>query len=125
MRGECAHLISEVEEDVCGSLGGRPLLLAAEDEIDPLMQVGGDVLAFEGAALIRNEGLGGGGPRGQYDVIDTLVVLAHAEIEPRVVTEEGMPRVAKGSRMRSAPGARRDRISSRYGGSREGRRTRG
>ena len=63
-------------------------LLAAEDEVDPLVQVRGDVLALEGRAVLAHEVVRVLGPRRQLHVVQRDAVLPRAQVETVRVAQQ-------------------------------------
>ena len=63
-------------------------LLVAEDEVDPFVQVRGDVLALEGRAVLAHEVVRVLGPRGQLHVAEDEAVLSRAQHETVRVAQQ-------------------------------------
>ena len=82
--------VREGVEDVAGVDGliGTRVLLIAEDEVYPVVQVLRHIIGFEGLALLPHERLWSGGPRRQHYVADDDAVLLDAEIVAVRVAEE-------------------------------------
>ena len=74
-------LVEQMVEDIDGVDCGLTLLFVAENEVDPFMQVGGNVLTFECASVESDEFarvlLG---PRRQNNAIQPLATLLQAQI---------------------------------------------
>mmetsp|Transcript_44910 Transcript_44910/g.72132 ORF Transcript_44910/g.72132 Transcript_44910/m.72132 type:complete len:272 (-) Transcript_44910:1091-1906(-) len=82
-------LVGEVVEHVLRLDGRLPLLLEAEDEVDPVVEVLTDVLALEGLSHDPDEAAGVVvGPRRQLHVVHLLLPLRHAEVESVGVLEK-------------------------------------
>ena len=80
--------VREVVEDVERLFCGGAALLAAEDEVDPLVQVCGDVLALERGAVLADEVLWRGGPRREAHVAERAPLLRDAERQLSRVAQE-------------------------------------
>ncbi len=65
-------------EDIVCLLRGRPALLAAKHEINPLVQVRRDVRRFKRATMLRQEVMGGRGPGRQHHIAHDRAVLQHS-----------------------------------------------
>jgi hypothetical protein len=78
-------------------------LMAPEDEVDPLVQVAGDVLRLERSSVYAYERLRGAlRPWRQYDVVHTSLPLAglHTEVAGLGVDQElAFPRVELGNEL--------------------------
>jgi len=67
---------------------GLGLLLATEDEVDPLMQVFGNVVALKGFFVFDEEVFNGTSPLRQLSVADSLAILPHPQVDLKRVGED-------------------------------------
>ena len=85
------EVVREVEEDVVRGDGRGPALLAAEDEVDPLVQVRGHVLALQRCAVQAHElGRAAARPRRQVHVADALArtIVPPPQVESTAVAQK-------------------------------------
>lgn len=81
-------LIGEGVEKVVCLNGLHPSLLVPKDEVDPLVKVGTDVRALKGGAVLGDEVVRVGTPRGKRHIPDDLSILAGPKGEAVAVQEE-------------------------------------
>lgn len=68
--------VRHVEKHVVRVLGAGPALLAAKDEVDPVVEVLAHVLALQCLSLQSDELVGGAvGPRGQHHIVQGDAIL--------------------------------------------------
>ena len=91
-------LVGEPEEQVARRHGGVARLLRAEDEVNPLVEVRGDVLGLERLPHPRDEGARRPvGPRREHDVPDARAVLPRAEVQPALLIKNAPSPSCSGS----------------------------
>jgi len=82
-------LIAQIKEQVVGPDGLLAPLLAAEYEVDPLVQTLAHVAALQRLAhLLYEQGRVVSGPARQNDIVDADIVLASAQVELQPILQE-------------------------------------